>query len=150
MRSLSVVLLFSTCCFFIGCDDSSDSGEIIQPPPGNGSSGNGPITLRLSGSWRGSYSVLGDLDPGGVPITASVQQSGDAITIRTSLSTVGANLSGSIDSDNCIRLTDAFDGEVWTTHFQKATDNHIQIADFIRPPSAEEPDPPTNVIDLRR
>lgn len=150
MRSLPVVVLFLTCCFFIGCNDSNDSGETIQPPPGKGSSGNGSITLRLSGSWRGSASVLGDLDSGGVSITAFVQQSGDAITIRTSLSTLGANLSGSIDSDNCIRLTDAYDGEVWTTHFQKATDNHIQIADFLRPPSAEEPDPPTSVIDLRR
>jgi hypothetical protein len=104
----------------------------------------------LSGSWSGSASVLGDLDPGGTQITATVQQSGDAITIRTSLTTIGANFSGSVDSDGCIRLTDAFDGETWTTHFQKATDNHIQIADFLRPPSSEEPLPPTSVIDLRR
>ena len=138
----------------IGCNDSGGSlaADGSGPAAANATTpaAAAQTNLKLGGKWTGSASVLGDNDAGGFAITATVTQKGNAITIRTSLPTLGANFSGMIEEDGNLRLTDAFDGETWTTHFQKPTNNRIQIADFVRPPSFENPDPPTNVIDLSR
>lgn len=132
----------------VGCNDSggTPSAMAAVTPPTNAAQNN----LKLGGTWTGSASIRGDGSPAGLPVTATVRQNGDAITIRTSLTALGANFSGAIEEDGNLVLTDAFDGETWTTHFQKPTNNHIQIADYVRPPSFEDPDPPTNIIDLMR
>ena len=149
---ISAALLIAT-VVLQGCNGGNDTGGSNLGRRGlssHSSSGSNPSLLNLNGQWVGSLSVLGDMDPGGTSIRATVNQQGDAITIHTNLTSIGGNLSGTIDADGWIQLTDAFDGETWTTYFLKATGNRIQIADFLRPPSTAEPLPPMNLIDLRR
>lgn len=120
-----------------GCTSSDD-----DPAP--------PVGPAVGGSWVGHY-----FDRGGsrqdTPITATIRQDGDAIMIRTSLVGVGANLTGTIDAAGDMRLTDAFDGEIWTTHYRPATTNFVQIADFLRQPEPEDQGAtPIQIIELTR
>ncbi len=47
-------------------------------------------------------------------------------------------------------LYDDYDGEDWTTHWGPAKSTRLRILDYIYPPSAEDPNPPKNVIELER
>ena len=136
--------------FFIGCDNSDDDDEddepftIVETPTGGQT-----MVPRISGNWAGIFFRTNESSR--TNVTARISQSGDAITITTSLpEDIGARFTGSIDSDGDMKLTDPFDGEVWTTHFRPATTNAVTIADFISAPTALEPDKPLKVIQLRR
>ena len=83
-------------------------------------------------------------------LTATIVHDGDAIMIKTSLAGPGARLTGTMTEDGCLSLLDAFDGEIWTTYFEKATTDNVEIADFLTPPNAGEDLPPLQVIDLVR
>ncbi|MFT5122600.1 MAG: hypothetical protein ACI9QL_004874 [Candidatus Omnitrophota bacterium] len=104
---------------------------------------------RINGKWKGSFFRTDEL--GSTPVTATIRQDRDAITISTDLpADIGANFTGSINSKGKLTLTDGFDGEVWTTFFGPATTNFVKIADFIVGPTAADPEQPLKVIELRR
>lgn len=120
----------------------TDTTTPTDPP----SSGSIP---KIAGAWRGTYYTRGyGLEQPGVSISAQIRQDGDAVIINTTLTGVGANLTGTIDSDGDMRLTDAYDGEIWTTHYRPATPSFIQIADFLRPPELGDLETPIQIMDL--
>lgn len=108
-----------------------------------------PIGPDLRGRWMGVYYRS---DRGGqLSLTASISQEGDAVTLSTSKPSGTARLlTGTISGNGDMVLTDAFDGETWTTLFGPATTNHVMLADYVRQPTVEDPDPPVYVLDLTR
>jgi len=117
-----------------------------------GSSGSAAASApKIQGTWTGVYVVYGGTNAqDGQGLTANVQQDGDAVAITTTLPAAGRFLTGSIKPNGDMRLTDALDGELWTTHFGPATANSMRIADFLMPPSAAMPNPPIAVLELSR
>jgi hypothetical protein len=118
----------------------------------NGSGGDDapPIGPDIRGAWSGRYFARNANRPE-TALTATIRQDGEAVMIHTSLVGIGANLTGTIQPNGDISLIDAFDGEIWTTHYRPATTNSIQIADFLRTPEPEdEGTTPIQLIELRR
>lgn len=111
-----------------------------------------PGQADLRGIWTGVY--YQEQAPGATrrELTARVRQDGDGIMIRTSLSGVGERFTGRMEPDGNLYLIDAHDGEDWTTHLEfRPSAGRLRISDFLRPPDPEgDPDPPKQVIDLRR
>lgn len=101
----------------LGCDSSGSRSTPIGPD--------------LQGSWAGKAFVSRSSDPQEQAITATVSHSGDAITINTSKTGTGATLTGTIDTDGNMTLTDPSDGETWTTFFGPANSNSFRVADFV-------------------
>ena len=114
----------------------------------DGGSNRDPLGPDLHGAWTGFFFRSNSADR--EPITAFVSHVLDAITIQTSLEETGMMFTGTTDEDGNVILTDAFDGETWSTFFQPATSGFFQIADFVRTPEAGEGTPPLNVIELSR
>lgn len=85
---------------------------------------------HIDGQWSGTFFTENWPFPGRRHVSATITQSGDAITIDTSLNGIGSFLTGRIDANGGIVLTDAATGETWTTHRQRATESFIEIADF--------------------
>ncbi len=82
-------------------------------------------------------------------ITATITQSGDEITIDTSLSGLGSYFTGNIQSGGFLWLTDASDGETWTTIEGAASSSYIVIQDYVTDP--DDPDELLlNTIELSR
>lgn len=108
-----------------------------------------PVGPDIRGRWGGVYYQT---DRGGqVSLSASIGQEGDAVTISTSKPAGTARLlTGTINEEGRMVLTDGFDGETWTTLFGPATPNHVKLADYVYTPSLEDPDPPVYVLDLTR
>jgi len=115
---------------------------------GGGTGSTSPY-LDIRGSWSGSFFRTDVL--GSTPVNATISQDKDALSIRTDLPPGLANsFTGTITAGGDIRLTDGYDGETWTTYYGPATADFIKIADFIVPPSTENPHPPLHIIELRR
>jgi hypothetical protein len=53
------------------------------------------------------------------------------VSIVTSRGGVARRLEGEIDSDGAMLLTDAFDGEIWSTYRRRATSTLIEVNDFL-------------------
>ncbi len=124
-------------------DDAAESSESASA-----SSGSVP---NIKGTWTGQYVVYGGTDAyDGQAVTAKIKQDKDAVVITTNLPVTGRFLTGTIKSDGDMTLTDAYDGELWTTHFEPATTTSMRIADFLTAPSVENPDPPIGVIELSK
>lgn len=119
----------------LGCDD--------------GDSRDTPVGPDLQGEWGGRYFVERSSDSREETITATVSHRGNAIVIKTSKTGAGATFTGTIDADGDMTLTDANDGETWTTYFGPARSNAFRIADFLFD-SDLGGSSPLQVIDLRR
>jgi hypothetical protein len=104
---------------------------------------------RIGGKWTGSFFVTDKA--GSTPLKATIRQSNDAIVITTNLAEPpGQMFSGGITTSGKMTLTDAFDGEIWTTFFGPATTDFVKIADFVERPQTNSVAPPLFVIELRR
>ncbi len=101
---------------------------------GGGGGGASVIGPNLNGDWSGDFYITdGSVDR---LLTAHIDHEGTNITIHTSrTSGTAVLLTGRIDVEGNMVLTDGFDGETWTTIEGPATKNHILIEDFTeRPP----------------
>jgi len=126
-----LALLISVSC--------NDSGGDSAPPVGP----------DIRGHWTGVY--YRETGGGEVRVNAEIEQEGDAVIITTDKPTPPAQrFTGTISNDGDLHLTDAYDGEIWTSHGTPATHDHIRIVDFLWMPSPEDPDPPLQVLDLTR
>ena len=114
---------------------------------GGGGGSDAPVGPDLRGDWIGAYA---NGEGASRSLTATIRQDGDAVFLSTSLIGRGARLTGTSTADGSLFLTDAFDGEIWTTYFRPATPARMQIGDFVRPPEPDAPLPPLRIIDLRR
>ena len=114
-----------------GCNES-DGGS---PPPG------GP---DLSGEWSGRY-----VSPGvSEPFEARVIQDGDAVVIQTTRAQAGRLLTGTMDRDAKLRMTDGYNSELWTSA-SPATPHRIHIHDYLQTPTIGY-DPPLQDLILTR
>lgn len=117
---------------------------------GGGGGGAAPVGPSIAGgNWAGVYFVEGR--SGVEEIKASISQNGDVVKISTTKAEgVGRLFTGSIDASGDMALTDAYDGELWTTYRIPAAENFIEIDDFTRRPSPSDPSPPLQIIQLSR
>ena len=115
----------------------------------DGSSSSPPIGPDLRGTWGGVY-YRTDGGPR-TPLTAKVRQDGDAIYISTDRvdGPTGRKLTGTMTPEGRMTLTDAYDGETWTTFYGPARTNQCRVADYVHPPHVPENNPLYG-IDLRR
>lgn len=98
---------------------------------GGGTGGNpGAAGIDLSGSWTGEYISPAQT----VPLTAKIRQSGDSVIIQTTKSGPGNLLTGTMGPTGDLLLTDAFDGETWTSYGQ-VSGHHIRIRDYFYDPT---------------
>lgn len=130
------LLLITVAAITLGCDSG---GSDAAPPVGP----------DIRGSWSGRYYIRGASDAREQAITATISQDGDAIILKTSLTGVGADLTGTIDAHGDMTLTDAWDAEIWTTYFQPVNSNFVQVADFTSVPQPGE-STPLQIIELSR
>jgi hypothetical protein len=115
---------------------------------GGGGGSAPPVGPDIRGKWEGIFFTEGAGNA--EDITARIGQDGDAVVIKTSKSTPpGQRFTGSMAPDGFMTLTDASDGETWSTLSGNATESYIRIEDFVFRPAAGG-DAPKNVIELRR
>lgn len=90
-----------------------------------------PVGADLNGTnWVGSLTLADD----GVreAITATVRQNGSDLEITTSTSKgYGRKFIGTIEEDAYIEVEDQDTGEIWSTHFDKARWNMIDLYDYV-------------------
>lgn len=101
---------------------------------GGGSSGGSPLVgPDLRGSWSGFSGVTSSSAK--TPVKATVKQKEDMVTITTTLPKdgTGSQFTGTINGDGDMVLTDAFDGETWTTYKGPANSSSIRIFDLTCP-----------------
>lgn len=131
-----------------GCEELSEShrggpaasGAYFEPKY------EGPIVPQIAGNWKGSFYLyeydrdknLADTAKGArrnlTSITAVVTQNEKdhaLVTLVTSRSGRGHRLTGRIEPDGGMTMTDAYDGEIWTTHRRKATAQMVELNDFV-------------------
>jgi len=112
---------------------AGNRGLSSRPDPNAPASPAAAAGPSIAGRWKGTFfDPVANSTQG---IRASISQEGDQVTIDTTLTDVGSFLTGVIRSDGHIRLTDAWDGETWTTHGGPATSSHIVIQDFVHDPT---------------
>lgn len=107
--------------------------SLLEGCGGGGGGGPGVTGPNLNGSWEGDFYITdGSVDR---TLTAEITHEGTNITIRTSRTAgTGMLLTGRIDAEGNMVLTDGFDGETWTTIEGPATTNHVLIEDFTEQP----------------
>lgn len=120
LRALIVPALLALLC---ACNDGGED------PGGSG------VGQSVSGkNWSGFfYATDGS---GRVAVTATITQNKEAITITTSRPSgaIAHLLTGTMKSNGRILVTDAADGELWSTFFGPAHGNYIKLADYeVRP-----------------
>ena len=150
--------VLATAAWLAGCGGGEDGGGTsLSPLAGRqqsaeatnpvASAAASPAVASIAGSWRG---VFLDATTGGrESLTARITQNGDTVTIDTSLSGLGGFFTGTIQSDGFLWLTDAADGETWTTLGGAASPSYIVIQDYVTDP--DDPDELLlNTIELSR
>jgi len=112
----------------------------------------GTVVPDISGGdWTGWFWRSDYFAGTAVPVTAIVtQEPNGRVTIMTSKTGLGHYFTGNIYYNGHMLLYDACDGDDWSTHEGPATDVYIKIEDYVRPPSLEDPNPPLNIIELKR
>lgn len=88
--------------------------------------------LRLAGRWNGTFYNAQTGRNGS--ISATIGQEGTVVTLDTSLSGLGGYFTGTVDAAGNMWLTDAWDGELWTTHMGPATGAYLVIQDYVDDP----------------
>jgi hypothetical protein len=107
-----------------------------------------PVGADIAGEWAGYYE--NDETGESEAITATVGQDGDAVTIITSKIGVAHQLSGAISTDASLYMTDAYDGQTWTSQ-RAATHNSLELGDYTyTPEGGDAPEPPLQFIQLYR
>jgi len=133
---LKKTLVFVAFLCFLGCND--DDGRAR------------PVGADIHGKWSGVFYQT-DSPGSSVSIRASISQDGDAIVMKTDKSTPpGQRFTGTITASASLTLTDASDGETWTSYGTRAQSDYVAISDFVHHPTAEERQPSRNVIELSR
>ena len=117
----------------------------------DGDDGPDPVGAAVGGSWKGTFfnPETGERES----ISASIDQNADALVITTTKSQPPAQMfTGTINSNAVVRVTDAHDGETWTSIFGPVSNKFFKIGDFNRGPMAgDDPeDFPISVIELSR
>lgn len=114
-----------------------------------GDEGIPPVGPSIAGEWSGEFYRTDRAVH--YPLQAWISQSGDAVVIETNKGEGRACLlTGTIREDGHMRMIDAYDGEIWTTHWEPATEHHIRLADYVEAPSVTEPHPGLYVLELTR
>ncbi|MFO1531440.1 MAG: hypothetical protein U1F77_17300 [Kiritimatiellia bacterium] len=116
-----------------GPDSASGSSGNSAPPK---ISASGPAILLSDGTHV-------------TAVSATIEQSGGSVVIRTSKGAPGRMLTGRIGSNGRMKLTDADDGEIWSTFYGAATSDHVKVADYLYPTPAGHTGTVLQVIDLR-
>ena len=147
MRRMVVPLLLS--CLIAGC--SSGKSKATTTNDTDDSTGDPPTALlKLGGAWAGRYYLLyNEEDDEPIPLTATIRQDGNSLYITTTKEGVGHSFTGTVNSEGHLRVTDALDGELWTTHFGPARSDFIRLADYLYSDQLYE-DSPYQIIDLYR
>jgi len=156
---LMAVLLASLPGFLLtGCNEKDDPSQyqsriVFADEGGNGTttanSNNTNTIPRIKGNWSGSYYRTDR--PERLSLTAKIEQDRDAVIITTSKSGgTAVNFTGNIRNSGNMRLTDAYDGEAWTTYYGPAKENRIVIADYVYSPSSNVSNRPLYVVELSR
>lgn len=88
-----------------------------------------PVGPSLAGQWQG---VLDLKNYGSQPVSATITQCGERITIHTS-STLpyGQNFSGSVSSGGSILLKEGVTYQIWSSHLGPATSNSLRVYDYV-------------------
>lgn len=127
-----LVFAFLAGCGGGGSSSGSGSSESSQSKP-ESDSATGFVAVvgpNLNGNtWAGYYkSIEGQF----APLTATIEHSGNRVTIRTSkMDGVAQTFTGTIDAIGNMELIDTFDGEDWTTFYGPASANSINLADLV-------------------
>lgn len=104
-----------------GSSNADPEPEPTKPPVGadlNGDNWHGRLILVESGFKE--------------EVTATVKQNGSELEITTSSAQkYGKKFIGKIDKSAFVRVTDQDTGEDWTTHYQKARWNMIDLYDYV-------------------
>lgn len=132
-----------------GCGGGSSRSDKASNNPSGATASKRLVGPNLNGKWEGTFTVIGDGLNDSTPLTATIRHTGNSVYVKTSLVGIGANLTGTINAVGDMYLTDAYDGETWTTHFGPASSTSVRIADFAEDPSLSD-DPAIEVIDLVR
>ena len=151
-RILITVCLSLLPLLFEGCEGSE--WFLISPAyslvsgggGGSGNSGPAPVGPHVGGRWSGEY--RNDDTGESISLTAEIDQEGNQIFITTSKTGVGHYLSGTIDQDGYIRVTDAYDGQIWTSG-GTITSTSLTIDDYTHRPTIDN-DPALQLIVLSR
>lgn len=107
-----------------------------------------PIGPDLNGSdWVGFYK--NDSTGERVTLTASISHKGESVSITTTKSGIGHRLTGTTDEGGTLDLTDAYDGEEWTS-LRDSTTSSILVGDYTSKPTALDPEPSLQYIALTR
>ncbi len=141
-----------------------DSTHTIRPVKGlapnmfdeHFSSPTGPTTQAASNSppdvvgddWAG-YFMYGDTGEK-IDVTAEITLEGTLMTITTSKTGMAHYFGGLMNASGDIQVYDSYDDQLWTTHFGPATSTSINLYDYVRLPSPEEPNPPFNELIITR
>jgi hypothetical protein len=97
-----------------GCDGDDSNRSSVGPD--------------ISGGWSGRYYYTdGSVDQS---VKASVVVNGGSVFMETNLPDTGRLLTGSMGSDGHLFMTDAHDGETWTTIHGPVSSGHIELLDF--------------------
>jgi hypothetical protein len=131
-----------------------------EVPFGGGSSGSGGGSGGGSDSGTPSLPPVPELPRSGLvaavgnteSVRATIEVIGDSMIVTTSRPAGGTahRLTGTLRSDGNFRLTDSFDGEIWSSYEGPASPNHVILLDFVNPPSSANPRPNLYKMDLRR
>lgn len=108
-----------------GSSSSSDEVAVPEEPKQN------PVGADLDGdNWHGRLILANSGFK--EDVTATVRQNGRSLEITTSTAQkYGKKFIGSINRDAYIEVTDQDTGQDWTSHFQNARWNMIDIYDFV-------------------
>jgi len=136
-RHAGLLAVLVVAALALGC--GSGSGHKRSPPVGP----------NITGRWNGEYFRTDRSSR--TALTATIRQDGDAIWINTSKAEGRArSFTGTMDEDGEMSLTDAYDGQHWTSEYGPATTNRVVIGDYVERPSMEDPDPASYVLSLQR
>ncbi len=100
-----------------GCEDHNDDPDSVPD---------------ISGDWSGYYQFPGESR---VPLSATVGVNGNDLFVMTTLSGTGHMLTGVIDDDGWVFLTDAYDGDTWTVE-TPVTSHSIYLIDYAYGPGS--------------
>ncbi len=102
----------------------------IKTPSDNNPEGAEPVGADIGGdNWNGFIDLVGGSRES---ISASIYQNGDYVRITTtSHQEYGQKLVGNISSDGFMRVYDQRTGELWTTHYDKATAKKVDLYDYV-------------------
>ncbi len=109
---------------------TTQSKPKVKTPSDNNPEGAEPVGADIGGdNWSGFIDLVGGSREN---ISASIYQHGDYVRITTtSHQEYGQKLVGNISSDGFIRVYDQRTGELWTTHYDKATAKKVDLYDYV-------------------